>query len=160
MPTSALSDILWYNAIMRNFLNREKRSFFRHPINVPIQLRMESRSDNYVSESKDISLGGLCFIWPSKLTRGSLLTISIPVKEKVFDVRGRVAYSTPYKKSAQYRTGASLVDAPHAFKARLAEEVLHIIEYQKTLSRQLGYDLTEEEAAKQWVTKYAEKFPK
>ena len=145
---------------MLNLFRREKRQFYRHPVNVPIQLKMEKTRDSYVSESKDISLGGLSFVWPSKLSKGLLLTLAIPVKEKVFDIKARVAYSKGYKKSNQFRTGVAFISPPDAFKARLAEEVLQIIEYQKSISRELGYDLSEEEAAKKWVSRYAEKFDK
>ncbi len=145
---------------MLNLFRREKRHFFRHPVNVPIQLKMEKATDAYVSESKDISLGGLSFIWPSRLSKGALLTLSIPVKEKVFDVKARVSYSKGYKKSNQYRTGVAFINSPDAFKAKLAEEVLQIIEYQKTVSRELGYELSEEEAAKKWISRYADKFAK
>jgi hypothetical protein len=121
---------------------------------------MERSADGYVSESKDISLGGLSFVWPSKLSKGSLLTISIPVKEKVFDVKARVAYCKGYKNSNHFRAGVSFINSPDAFKARLAEEVLQIIEYQKKVSRELGYELPEEEAAKRWVHERADKFSK
>ncbi len=143
---------------MFNLFRREKRQFFRHPVNVPIQLRMEKSIDSYLSESKDISLGGLSFVWPSRLSKGTLLMLSIPVKEKVFDLKVRVAYCKNYKKSNQYRAGVSFLNSPDAFKAKLAEEVLQIIEYQKSISRELGYELSEEEAARRWVSKYAEKF--
>ncbi len=105
-------------------------------------------------------MGGLSFVWPSRLSKGASLTLSIPVKEKVFDLKVRVAYSKGYKKSNQYHTGVSFLNSPDAFKAKLAEEVLHIIEYQKSVSRELGYELTEEQAAQRWVNKYAEKFAK
>ena len=143
---------------MFNLFRREKRRFFRHPVNVPIQLRMEKSIDSYLSESKDISLGGLSFVWPSKLAKGSFLTLSIPVKEKVFDLRVRVAYSKGYKKSNQYHTGVAFLNSPDAFKAKLAEEVLQIMEYQKSISRELGYELSEEEAAQRWIRNHAERF--
>lgn len=147
-----------YTEAMFNLFRREKRRFFRHPVNMPIQLRLEKADDTYVSESKDISLGGLSFVWPSKLSKGLLLTVSIPVKEKVFDVRARVAYCKGYGKTNQYRTGVMFTSSPDAFKAKLAEEVLHIIEYQKSISRELGVELSEEEAAKKWISRYAGKF--
>ncbi len=143
---------------MFNLFRREKRQFFRHPINVPIQLKMERSEDSYLSESKDISLGGLSFVWPSRLSKGSVMMLSIPVREKVFDLKVRVAYCKNYKKSNQYHAGVSFLNSTDMFKAKLAEEVLQIMEYQKTVSRELGYDLSEEEAAQRWVSKYAEKF--
>lgn len=151
---------MWYTPLMLNLFRREKRRFFRHPVNVPIQLKMEKTQDAYVSESKDISLGGLSFVWPSKLSKGSLLTLSIPVKEKVFDVKARVAYSKGYRKTNQFHTGVMFLNSPDAFKAKLAEEVLQIIEYQKSVSRELGYELSEEDAAKKWISQYASKFAK
>lgn len=141
-----------------NLFRREKRQFFRHPVSVPIQLKMEDRPDTFVSESKDISMGGLSFIWPNKLPKKSLITLMIPVKEKVFEVTGRVAYCKNYKKSTEFRTGVNFADAPNAFKAKLAEELLQIIEYQRSASRELGRVVSEEEAAKRWVDKYAKSF--
>ena len=71
-----------------------------------------------------------------------------------------MSYSKGYKKSNQYRTGIMFLNSPDAFKAKLAEEVLHIIEYQKSVSRELGYELSEEAAARKWISRYAGKFVK
>ena len=87
-----------YNAPMDTH-RQEKRRFFRHPITVPIQLRMERGAEQFVSESNNISLGGLNFYWPKKINRGSLLAIVIPVKEKLFNVTGKVVYSREDKKT-------------------------------------------------------------
>ena len=88
-----------------------------------------------------------------------LIDITIPVKEKIFDVRAKVIYSKEDKKSARFLTGVSFTDFPSAFKARLAEEVLQILEYRKTISRELGHEVSEEEAASKWVRDFASRFP-
>jgi c-di-GMP-binding flagellar brake protein YcgR len=139
--------------------DKERRKFFRHPIQVPIKLRLSPRAGEAVSQSRDLSLGGLNFIWPKKLTRGTFLDITIPVKEKFFELRAKVVYSREDRKTAHYSTGVRFVDFPSAFKARLAEEVLQILEYQKAVSRRLGHDVSEEEAAAQWVREHASRFP-
>lgn len=138
---------------------KERRKFFRHPIRVPIRLRLRSRADEVASQSLDLSLGGLNFVWPRKLTRGTLLDISIPVKEKLFELRAKVVYSKEDRKTARYSTGVSFVDFPSAFRARLAEEVLEILEFRKTISREAGHEVSEEEAASQWVRERASRFP-
>ena len=140
-------------------LEKERRRFFRHPIQVPLQLKTSQKNSGVASRSEDLSLGGLNFIWPKKLSRGTLLDITIPVKEKLFELRAKVAYSREDRKSARYYTGVTFVDFPSAFKARLAEEVLEIMEFQKSISRQLGHDVSEEEAASQWVREHASRFP-
>ena len=86
------------------------------------------------------------------------MDITIPVKEKTFDIRAKVVYSKEDRRSARYHTGVSFVDFPSAFKAKLAEEVLQILEYRKSMSRELGHEVSEEEAAKKWVGEYAGRF--
>ena len=49
-------------------------------------------------------------------------------------------------------------DAASAFQAKLAEEVLEILAYQKKISSRLGYRISEEEAAKRWIKRYAAYF--
>jgi len=138
---------------------KERRKFFRHPIQVPLRLKPAQKNFGGASKSEDLSLGGLNFIWPKKLSRGALLDITIPVKEKLFELRAKVAYSREDRKSARYHTGVTFIDFPSAFKARLAEEVLEIMEFQKSISRKLGHEISEEEAASQWVRDHATHFP-
>ena len=138
---------------------KERRQYFRHPISVPIQLRLSVSDRSFVSNSSDISLGGLNFSWSKKLSKGTMLDIKIPVKEKSFDVRAKVVYSKEDRKTARYHTGVSFTDFPSAFKAKLAEEVLQILEFRKSLSRELGHEISEEEAARKWISEFAESFP-
>ena len=105
----------------------------------------------------NISLGGLCFFWPTPLSKGSLIKIHIPVKEKRFDIKGAVTYSREIDKH-QYETGVAFLDTPNAFRAKLAEELLQIVKFRKTESERLGYELSEEEAAERWVDEYAARF--
>ena len=136
---------------------KERRQYFRHPISVPIQLRVAERC--FDSNSSDISLGGLNFSWSKKLSKGTLLDIKIPVKEKSFEVKARVVFSKEDRKTARYHTGVSFTDFPSAFKAKLAEEVLQILEFRKSLSRELGREISEEEAARKWISEFAGNFP-
>ncbi len=138
---------------------KERRQYFRHPISVPLQLRVASQMRPFTSQSSDISLGGLNFSWSKKLSKGTLIDITIPVKEKNFDVKARVVFSKEDKKTARFHTGVSFTDFPSAFKAKLAEEVLQILEFRKSLARELGREISEEEAATKWVTEFAARFP-
>ena len=140
-------------------LDKERRQYFRHPISVPIQLRVAAHDRSFSSNSSDISLGGLNFSWSKKLSKGTIIDITIPVKEKSFDVKAKVVFSKEDKKTARYHTGVSFTDFPSAFKAKLAEEVLQILEFRKSLSRELGHEITEEEAATKWISQFAGRFP-
>ena len=139
--------------------NKEKRRFYRHPIGVPITLNAVKEKKEGYSRSLDVSLGGLSFLWPRKLSKGSLIGIHIAVKNKLFEIKSRVAYTAEDRKSGKFRTGVCFTDYPSAFMARLAEQMLEIIQYRKDVSRELGHDISEEEAANKWIEKYAADFP-
>ena len=141
------------------FKDIEKRKFFRHPIHAPIKLQVDKRPESLSIKSQDISLGGLSFLWGSKLAKGDFVSLFISVKQKFFEVKGRVAYSVPDARSGQFRNGVAFADSPSAFKAKLAEEALEILKYRRTLSRELGRQVSEEEAANRWIERYAAEFP-
>ena len=138
---------------------KEKRRFYRHPISVPITLSAAKEKKEGRSESLDVSLGGLSFLWPRRLPKGVLVDVNIAVKDKLFGIKSRVAYAMEDRKSGKFRTGVCFTDYPGAFMARLAEEMLEILRYRKELSRELGREIPEEEAASQWIQKYAARFP-
>lgn len=121
---------------------------------------MAHDSDGFFSATRDISLGGLNFSWAKKIPKGTSIILSIPVKEKTFDVRARVAYAHESHVSSRFEIGVQFVDVPGAFRARLAEEVIQILEYRKRVSRESGEEITEEEAAKRWIVDNASDFPR
>ncbi|HTL70781.1 MAG TPA: PilZ domain-containing protein [Candidatus Eisenbacteria bacterium] len=139
-------------------MSEEKRRFFRHPIHAPLSLHLDAETDA-PSEALDLSLGGLSFLWSSRLAKGHLIRVSIAVKEKLFDVKGRVAYSVEDRKTGKFRSGISFVDSPSAFRAKLAEEALEILRYRSELSRELEREVSEDEAAHRWIQQNAARFP-
>lgn len=139
--------------------DKERRKYYRHPISAPIKLRGTSQEQDIQTETSEVSLGGLSFLWRNKLSRGSFVDLSIPIKDKLFEIKGRVTYSIGDEKSGKFRTGVLFIDSPSAFRAKLAEEALEIIRYRKEMSRELGKEMTEEEAAKRWIQNFAKNFP-
>ena len=137
---------------------RQRRRFYRHPIEAPIQLELANSGRALPSKTLDISLGGLCFNWSDKLPKNAFVTLTIPVAEKFFDVHAKIVYTKQVKARSDYRVGVMFTDFPSAFKAKLAEEILRIHEFRNKLSRTLGSELTEEEAASRWIADYAKKF--
>ena len=136
---------------------KEKRAFLRHPISVPLDLRLENEP-KASSRSQDISPAGLSFLWAQKLPAGRSIHITLPVKSKRFHLSATVVYSSPTSINGLYKTGARFDDVASAFQAKLAEEVLEILEFQKKLSRETGQAVPEEEAAERWVSLYARYF--
>lgn len=137
---------------------KEKRGFIRHPINAPVELHLLTEKKPIRSEAVDLSLGGLSFLWRNKIGRGEVIDLSIQIKEKIFSIRARVVFSKSDRITGKYKTGVCFLDRPGAFKAKIAEEALEIMEYRKSLSQELGRDIPEEEAARRWINRFAAQF--
>lgn len=138
---------------------KERRKFYRHPLHVPIRLDLSGEPAAGSTESSDVSLGGLSFVWPDRLSKGAKLDVTISVKEKLFRIRSRVVYCRDSHGDGRFRTGVRFVDYPSAFLAKLAEEAIEILEYRKRLARETGRDVSEEEAARLWINRYGATFP-
>ena len=103
---------------------KERRKYYRHPISAPLRLRSFSGRERIRTETSEVSLGGLSFVWEDKLEKGSFVDVSIPIKDKLFEIKGRITYSVEDGKSGKFRTGILFIDSPSAFRAKLAEEAL------------------------------------
>ena len=136
----------------------EHRRFYRHPIHCPIQVRESKENAIERFESVDISEGGLCFFCEHSLTPKTSIEVDIPIREKFFHIRARVVYSQEDTQTSLYKTGVTFEDTDSLFKAKLAEEILAIEKFREKLVRLEGREVTEEEAASQWISKYGKKF--
>lgn len=136
----------------------EKRRFFRHPLKVPIQYREMQATRMDMSSSLDLSLGGLCFYSERFFSKGTLLDVRIPVGGEIFQIHGWVAYCNRNPGVDRYRIGMTFNDAQSAFHAKLAEQMHKILEYRGKRSRELNQEISEEQAADEWIQKYARHF--
>ena len=139
--------------------SKDKRHYYRHPIRVPLQVEEISSEINKIQKAQceDLSEKGLSFFWNHALSEGSLIHLMIPIEKQVFKVEGRVAYSRKIKMGL-FRIGVAFQNARSAFEAKLAEEILKIKEYRKNISINLGTEISEEDAAKKWIEKFAVHF--
>ena len=74
-----------------------------------------------------------------------------------FEAEGRVAWCRAHEDA--YRVGIEFVAESEAFRARLVEQVCHIERYHQK-ARAEGRTLSEEEAAIEWISRYAASFPR
>lgn len=105
----------------------------------------------------DVSAGGLCCLSHTAYLVGARVTVRIPVGEPAFQAEGIVAWCRP--DGPRHRVGICFNDQSLAFSARMVEQVCHIERYRKVQS-ELGRALSEEDAAMEWISKYAKLFPR
>lgn len=138
--------------------NVEKRRFFRHPLNVPVKFHELTTHFFDRTSSVDLSEGGICFLSNRFLSLGTYLSVSIPVSDQVFEIQGRVAYCNKVSIQESFRVGVAFQDTSNAFRAKLAEQMLKIKEFQREISNSSGEEISEEEAARKWIEKHAKHF--
>ena len=145
---------------------QERRSAVRHAIELPIRYRMlrqkEQAGGSHFSarsqKTKNISDTGLLFLSTEYFTVGTLLELSLPLKERVFTIEGRVVHASRDSDSGLFRTGINFPKADSVFKIKMAEQVYQIDQYRKSLSKQEGRVVLEEEAARRWIDQHSSDF--
>lgn len=133
------------------------RSFIRHPSNIPIDFQLEELVVEGNEYLKNVSIGGLAFNSKSKLDIGSVIRIKIPLVQPVFQALGRVTWCRP--EDDHFEVGIEFLDENDTFRARMVEQICHIEDYKQEVLRKEGRKLSGEEAASEWIQRYAVKFP-
>jgi hypothetical protein len=133
-----------------------RRAFVRHPIQVPLSVRVPG-GEEFRSRVADISEGGVSFTSPLALEKGGAVEVVIPVHDSRFTLTGTVAWCSEAEDGG-FRIGLSFIEPGTHFKMKLAEQVLRIEDLQQTLSRERGVSVTRQEAADLWVERYASNF--
>ena len=133
----------------------EKRKFERFPIHASIHIKDTNRHCRAITYSDDLSEGGLAFYALKPVPTGAELEISIGVRGHVFKIEALTVYSSNQPTKRFYRMGVEFKDSTSAFKAKLAEEIVLIKAYQKQMSQETHHNISEEEAALDWIEKNA-----
>ncbi|MDF2182262.1 PilZ domain-containing protein [Neptuniibacter sp. CAU 1671] len=130
------------------------RRFIRHPAAIPIQLIPNTYHEETVVTA-DVSAGGLSVISDHMIEPGAGVNVKIFIAEPPFSICGYVVWCR--KEKDGFHVGISFADLPTAHTLRMVEQVCHIEQYRQDAFAQGRY-LSEEEAALEWISKYAANF--
>jgi PilZ domain len=133
------------------------RSFIRHPSSVPIDFQLEELVTDGSEYLKNVSQGGLAFHSTRTLEPGTTIRIKIPLVSPVFQAIGKVTWCHPLDND--FEIGIQFLDENDSFRARMVEQICHIEQYKQEAFNQDGRQLSSEEAAVEWIRKYAMDFP-
>ena len=134
---------------------QEVRQFIRHPAEIPIEVSPGSQGRAF--RSRNLGMGGLAFHAAHPIKSGSVVEIRIRLVRPLFKTRARVAWCQA--SASGFDLGVEFLDAEDAFRARMVEQVCHIEQYRKAVQQTEDRALTAEEAASEWIDKYAAQFP-
>ncbi|MDQ2694012.1 MAG: PilZ domain-containing protein [Pseudomonadota bacterium] len=133
------------------------RAYIRHPSDMPIELVTDRAAAGQRREHlANISFGGLCCESDKDLARGSLVKVRIPLVRPPFEATGKVIWCAPA--NGRFKVGVQFLEED-AFRARMVEQVCYIEKYRAAVQESEGRRLSSEEAAVEWIGKYAAEFP-
>lgn len=133
-----------------------RRQFMRHPSDMPISFRR--RLDPGLSTGLiDLGQGGLSFHSERPFEPGDELEISIPVLDDESHFQGWVAWSR--ERADGYDIGVSFYSAEETQRVRMVEQLCRIEAYRQDVKAAEGRNLSSEEAAAEWIAKFAADFP-
>jgi len=130
--------------------------FDRHPVNILIEVKTIDQLNHDTLSASNLSIGGLAFRCDSKFEPGNIVEIRIPFVSPPFEVEARVAWCT--EREGHFEVGVEFLNQDDAFMARMVEQVCHIENYKKEIYQTEGRILSPEEAAAEWINKYAAGF--
>ncbi|MBK1722292.1 PilZ domain-containing protein [Thiocystis violacea] len=144
-------------------MTETKRQFLRHPSDVPISYSLREVVSSQSDYLRNIGAGGLCFTSRIPISPGTNIHIEIPIAEPVFEADGIVVWcqsSEQVYTDQAYEVGVRFNGVEAEYSIRMVEQVCHIEQYRQDVLKEEGRSLTSEEAALEWIQKYAARFPR
>lgn len=133
------------------------REFLRHTAGVPIAVRAIPGSAPISLEAVNVSVGGLAFVSDEELEPGTVIELRIDEVNPPFEANAQVMWILP--EDERYCVGVKFLDAADAFRVRMVEQVCSIERYRREVRESEGRELTREDAATEWIGRYAGRFP-
>jgi len=132
------------------------RKFFRHSTDIPIAVRI-AETNRRTTPLINLSVGGLCCEAATYIPKGTSIDISIPLENPIYKGQGVVCWCNPTAGGC-YEIGVSFSNQDEAFRARMVEQICRIERYKQAVQGNEGRHLSTDEAAEEWIGKFAESF--
>jgi len=149
-------------------MEQTNRQFIRHPSEVPIEYSLTQVPPCYTMDTvSNVSQGGLSFHSKTYIEPKQWLHLYIPIDENYFEADAQVRWcrdnhlqnNTGHVSNKRYDVGVSFRNNKEAFSARMVEQICYIEEYKKRVEEKEGRYLSSDQAAAEWIAKYADDFP-
>ena len=134
------------------------RNFIRHPADIPIKIIKNGSEDCNRQPLQDISIGGLRCWFNEPLAIGTEIIIIIDLVEPVLEIPGRVIWCRAVDDS--YELGIEYRGEEDVYRLRMVEQICHIEHYRNEILLREGRNISSEQAAREWIVKFAGDFPK
>lgn len=124
---------------------------------MPIQFDLHGDCRDCRRYLRNVSEGGVCFASEIALDAGTSLRLRIPVFGQQFEADATVAWCR--QDPPGYEVGVRFDRAQDRFSVRMVEQLVYIEDYRRRVEREEGRRMSSEQAALEWVERFADKFP-
>ncbi|UTW11915.1 hypothetical protein [Marinobacterium rhizophilum] len=131
-----------------------QQRFIRHPDEIPLELQLIDAREDSAPPSMPLSL--VCKS-AAMLATGQQVSINISELAHASAIRGQIEWCHAHHD--HYELHIRFANDEHAQRMRMFEQVCHIRRYRQWVQDQQGRSLSEDEAALEWIAKYAALFP-
>ena len=139
------------------------RQYIRHPADIPINIfispntHQQEAAQAMPGEIVDISQGGISCEVSDVIEVGSQVNIEINSVSPKYYGKGKIVWCKPQPNG--YEVGVSFIDQEEAFRSRMVQQICQIEMYKNMIFEKEGRLLGGNEAAQEWIQKYASEFP-
>lgn len=131
------------------------RNYIRHPTSIPIHVSAGVHSSAQVTVN-NLSAGGLSFVTDIPVKVGSTVDLMIPCIDPDYQGAGVIVWRRNQPPQG-FEVGVRFANDDEYFRVRMVEQVCQIEEYRQQLA-DVGRKLTTEEAALEWIKRFAAGF--
>jgi len=137
--------------------NSSRRRFHRHQANIPVEISTPDESwSSQVNSTHDISSGGLSFISETPLVINQIINLTIRITRPFFEETAKVVWC--HTNGNAHEIGVQFLNNQAVYGIRMVEQVCNIEQYRKDMKNIFGRELTAQEAALEWIRKYAAEY--
>jgi PilZ domain len=133
------------------------RVFYRHPVDIPLRFHPCER-DTQAGVAEDLGFGGIRFRSRQRIATGTKVAIYFPSVPGDEEVHARVVWCRQ-QVGQGWEIGAAFCEEYDHFRTRMVEQLFQIELYRRQVEDREGRHLAMEDAAREWVRRYAASFP-
>jgi hypothetical protein len=132
------------------------QGFIRHPEDIPLAFQLAERDSPWPLQLNSLHDGGMVFSTGTPVAIGVGIDMDISLHGETLKLHGCVTHC--FELEGHYEVGVQFHATTDHYTMRMVEQACHIEHYYR-ICRQEGRQLTLEDAAYEWINRFAERFP-
>lgn len=135
------------------------QGFIKHPSDIPLDFSVEPSPSYASAQMLNVHDGGMVFETRRSLPIGAKIHLTVNLRGAALNLQGVITHCISVAES-RCDVGVQFEEDNEHYAMRMIEQACHIEHYRQLLSETSGRELTEDEAAAEWIARFAAYFPR